>query len=284
MTDPLRSALADSANRRTPRPAPVVDILRAGRARRTRRRAGLAATAACAVAAAVAVPLTLPGPQVVQAAAGTGRATASSVPAPQTVVLGKGAAGGRTWWVLAVYYPVAPSGCSDLPGFPAEPALSDGPSSSGAARNKSGDATGAISTSGASGAVGTSGAGAPTAGKAQAKGYSAFTVGASTDGRTIAQLFECEANPSGWHPGSTGMYGDRGLDNAGSARVFTGQPAKSVVSATMTLSDGSTLTTRVALLPGSKAPAYAFVVPGNLQEKSLDEYNAQHHLVSHQNL
>jgi hypothetical protein len=43
------------------------------------------------------------------------------------------------------------------------------------------------------------------------------------------------------------------------------------------------VTSPVVRLPGSGAFVYAFIVPGNAQEKYLDEYDVHHHLVGHQN-
>ncbi|QMU68200.1 hypothetical protein [Streptacidiphilus sp. P02-A3a] len=35
---------------------------------------------------------------------------------------------------------------------------------------------------------------------------------------------------------------------------------------------------------GSRVRTYAFVVPVNLSERSVNEYDAQHHLIDHQDL
>ncbi len=265
MTDELRSALAESALRPTVSTPPVADILRAGRARRRRRRLAMTATAVCVAAAVAAVPLSRPGPQTAQPAAPAAGVYAPPV-ASVTTVIGKNTVGGRTWWILAVYYPTAPHACSGVPGFP----------------TPTGAPTGTARTAGTPLTFPT---GKTAATPVKPNSYYAITIGASENGKTVSQQFECVAGLHG-QPTAWDGAGDYGLDGASPAgtRVFNGQPTAVVTSATLTMSNGATMTEPVAVLPGTGAHTYAFIIPGNLRERSVDEYDAHHHLVDHQNL
>lgn len=291
MNDELRSALAESAQRPAVSPAPVADILRAGRSRRRRRRLGTAAAVVCVAAAAAAIPLSLPGQQTAQPV-GPASAVYTSTVKPITTVIGKGAVGGRTWWVLAQYYPVATHACGSVAPLPHTPSDVDtaGPSQNPSDVNKSGvgkvttepSSTGIAQTSGSDPLQVPAHTVKPSTDSAP---YYAIVIGASDNGKTITQQYECMANqadqPMAW--GGGGDYPLDGTTPAGS-RVMNGQPAGPVASATLTLSNGSTMTTRSVILPGADVRTYAFVVPGNLHERSVNEYDAQHHLIDHQDL
>jgi hypothetical protein len=112
VTDQLHDALARSAGRHSPSPAPVAEILHAGRARRTRRRRVRLGAAACLTSAVLALSWNIgtghgsgPGPGYAQPAA----APTAGVPTLSKVV-GKGAMDGSSWSVALVYYATAPVG------------------------------------------------------------------------------------------------------------------------------------------------------------------------------
>ncbi|WP_035799760.1 hypothetical protein [Kitasatospora mediocidica] len=116
MTDQLQDALARSAGRVTPSPAPVTEILRSGRARRTRRRWALTGVAACALtgtlAGLLASVLTLTadprdpsGPPKAQFAA----APSSPVAGQLSTIVGSGELDGAAWSVTLTYYPTVPT-------------------------------------------------------------------------------------------------------------------------------------------------------------------------------
>ncbi|WP_371500045.1 hypothetical protein OG871_26775 [Kitasatospora sp. NBC_00374] len=112
MTDRLQDALARSAGRVTPSPAPVTEILRSGRARRTRRRRALTGVATCALAGALTGALALSselrdpaGPPQVQFAAAPPPPVAGQL--SQTV--GSGVLDGAAWSVTLTYYPTVPA-------------------------------------------------------------------------------------------------------------------------------------------------------------------------------
>ncbi len=289
MNDELRSALAESAQRPTVSIAPVADILRAGRSHRRRRRLGMAAAAVCVAAAATAVPLALPGQTTAQPS-GVGPASSpyTSTVKPTTTVIGKGTVGGKTWWVLAQYYPVATHACGSVAPLPHTPSAADtAVPGDGTAVNSTG--LGSVTTSSSGKTTGKSdplhapvNTVKPSADNAP---YYAIVIGASDNGKTITQQYECMANqvgqPVAWDGGAD--YPLDGTTPAGS-RVMNGQPVAPVTSATITLSNGSTMTQQAVLLPGADVRTYAFVVPGNLRERSVNEYDAQHHLVDHQDL
>ncbi len=77
------------------------------------------------------------------------------------------------------------------------------------------------------------------------------------------------------------MYGDRTLP--GGATLFIAQPKEQVVSATMTYTDGHTTTVDKVTIPGTAFSAYVIPVPPDRHMAGLDEYDAQHHVVGHQN-
>ncbi|MBC3841878.1 hypothetical protein GXW82_21735 [Streptacidiphilus sp. 4-A2] len=108
MTDELHDALARSAGRLTPSAPPLAEILRAGGARRTRRRALRAAAAGCALAAAVVAGVTVPWPGHSQSRT---YALPAAPPAPAVVSrsLGQGVLDGHSWSESLVYYPQAPA-------------------------------------------------------------------------------------------------------------------------------------------------------------------------------
>ncbi|GAA2142986.1 hypothetical protein GCM10009760_28770 [Kitasatospora kazusensis] len=115
MTDQLEAALARSAGRITPSPAPVLEILHAGRARRAGRRA-LMATAACAVGAVLALGWAVK-PLVDHGAAPAGQQSAG---AGVSRTVGQGVLDGRSWSVTLTYYPTEPA---DYPTGPAHRGL-----------------------------------------------------------------------------------------------------------------------------------------------------------------
>ncbi|MFJ1707046.1 hypothetical protein [Kitasatospora sp. NPDC088346] len=111
MTDRLHDALARAAGRITPSPAPVTEILRSGRARRTRRRA-LTGVAACALTCALAGALALTSDQ--RGPAGPPRVQFGAAPPPPVAgqlsqVVGSGVLDGADWSVTLTYYPVVPA-------------------------------------------------------------------------------------------------------------------------------------------------------------------------------
>ncbi|GAA2142994.1 hypothetical protein GCM10009760_28790 [Kitasatospora kazusensis] len=80
----------------------------------------------------------------------------------------------------------------------------------------------------------------------------------------------------------SGMYGEHTLPDG--ASIFVAQPKAAVASATMTFTDGRTTTAKTVTLPGTAFTAYVVPVPAALHMSSLDEYDAQHHVVGHQAL
>ncbi|MDH6132775.1 hypothetical protein P3T37_002161 [Kitasatospora sp. MAA4] len=106
MTDQLQDALASSARRITPSPAPVTEIVRSGRALRTRRRRVRTGVAACALAGALALSWSL------KDLAGTPEppppAAAATVPGQLSQIVGSGVLDGTTWSVTLTYYPTTP--------------------------------------------------------------------------------------------------------------------------------------------------------------------------------
>ncbi|GAB2611918.1 hypothetical protein GCM10027168_50870 [Streptomyces capparidis] len=113
--DDLRHALERAARRHEPAPAPVADIVRAGRARRARNRA-LVAAAVCAVVA-VGVGTTVlgaAGPQGTQPSGSTRTAAPASPPrTPPSAVTSTGVASGTmdglSWSVRLEYHPRLPA-------------------------------------------------------------------------------------------------------------------------------------------------------------------------------
>ncbi|MFB7666404.1 hypothetical protein ACFC1R_21030 [Kitasatospora sp. NPDC056138] len=104
----------------------------------------------------------------------------------------------------------------------------------------------------------------------------------TVDGRSASPYGDC-AGVTG--PGdkttALGMYGTRTLPNG--ATLFTAQPTKQVVSATMTYADGRTTTVDKVTIPGTAFSAYVIPVPADRHMAGLDEYDAQHRAVAHQN-
>ncbi|MER7772899.1 hypothetical protein [Kitasatospora sp. NPDC096140] len=238
MTDRLHEALARSAGRVTPSPAPVAEILRSGRARRTRRRRVLTGVAAAAVVAGVAVGARagllallpdVPDP------AGPPRVRFAAAPPPpvegelsQTV--GSGVVDGATWSVTLTYYPTVPADYA-----PGE--------------------------------------------KTPAGLVCLRTV---FDGRADSPYGACAGVKGPTDQSPRGMYGERTLPNG--ARLFLAQPAAAVVGATMTFGNAAPTTVTAATVPGTDFTAYAVPVPAASHMSALDEYDAQHKAVGHQNL
>ncbi len=103
----------------------------------------------------------------------------------------------------------------------------------------------------------------------------------AVDGKTTSPYGDC-AGVTGPADKSTslGMYGERTLP--GGATLFIAQPKEQVVSATMTFKGGRTTTVDKVTIPGTAFSAYVVPVPADQHMASLDEYDAQHHVVGHQ--
>ena len=119
MTDQLQDALARSTSRIAPSPAPVAEILRAGRARRTRSRRVRIGAVACLTSAVLLLSWTavrdggsrrqqapvMAAPSVAPTRVPT---AAPKSTAPRSAPLGHGTLDGHTWSAELVYYPVTP--------------------------------------------------------------------------------------------------------------------------------------------------------------------------------
>ncbi|MGK4583069.1 hypothetical protein [Kitasatospora sp. HPMI-4] len=230
MTDRLAAALARAAQRIEPSPAPLEEILRAGRSRRTRRRALLGTAGACALVAAVGVPWALqagpaPWAEYLRPAAPTAPVLQGGV----SRVVGKGVLGGTAWSVSLTYYPHTPEDFA--PGH---------------------NPAGLVCLS--------------------------TVVG----GKSVSPYGDCSGvTGPGDKTTALGMYGTRTLP--GGATLFIAQPKEKVVAATMTYADGHTTTVDKVTIPDTAFSAYVIPVPADRHMAGLDEYDAQHHVVAHQN-
>jgi hypothetical protein len=108
MTDHLQDALARSAQRVTPSPVPVTEILRAGRALRSRRRRVRTGIAACVLTGALALVWGLQGLMAAPEPPAPA-ATPAPVPGQLSRIVGSGELGGSTWSVTLTYYPTVPA-------------------------------------------------------------------------------------------------------------------------------------------------------------------------------
>jgi hypothetical protein len=268
--DQFRSALAESARRVPVAPAPVAEILHAGRARRTRRRRGAIATAVCLAVLGIAVPSSLQGAHSTTAAAATTttrpnatRSTATRVTATgptRTMVVGKGVLDGRTWWYLLSYFPITSHYCdsrqfSNIAGPVPQLVI----------------ATPVGSTAGVSAERP-----APLPSHPAVTCY-AYHVGASSNGRTIT-------DPMGY---VTTLFDGNGFFftllgakpvHGGTFSVY--QAAIGATSVSTAAHDGARLTAPVVQVPGTNTRVFALLYPDDNQfGPSLYEYDAQGHLV-----
>jgi len=119
VTDQLQDALARSTSRIAPSPAPVAEILRAGRARRTRSRRARIGAVACLTSAVLLLSWTavrdggsrrqqapvMAAPSVAPTRVPTAAPKSTT---PRSAQLGHGTLDGHTWSAELVYYPVTP--------------------------------------------------------------------------------------------------------------------------------------------------------------------------------
>ncbi|MGK4583067.1 hypothetical protein [Kitasatospora sp. HPMI-4] len=101
-------------------------------------------------------------------------------------------------------------------------------------------------------------------------------------GKSVSPYGDCSGvTGPGDKTTALGMYGTRTLP--GGATLFIAQPKEKVVAATMTYADGHTTTVDKVTIPDTAFSAYVIPVPADRHMAGLDEYDAQHHVVAHQN-
>ncbi|MER7772897.1 hypothetical protein [Kitasatospora sp. NPDC096140] len=100
------------------------------------------------------------------------------------------------------------------------------------------------------------------------------------DGRANSRYGDCAGVKGPTDQSPRGMYGERTLPNG--ARLFIAQPAAAVVGATMTFGNAAPTTVTTVTVPGTDFTAYAVPVPAASRMSALDEYDAQHKTVGHQ--
>lgn len=244
----LRAALARAAGGYVPPTAPVDRVLAAGRARRARRRrAAVLAAAACVLAVAgLTVPLAGRGGD------GPARPLPSTVPAPRhvrppaeqpvTESAGHGMVDGTTWSVTLEYYP-------RLPVSAAAGLLSGGSTAAGASLVCRRMFIGRVRIDHQAG---------PWAGCTEVDG--------ARDPRD---------------GGDEGLWGLHDKGTSGS-RLFVAAPGPGIASGTVTLDDGTALTGRTVTAPGTTYRCWAVAIPDGRTIVSVDQYDANHSLASHE--
>ena len=245
MTDQLHDALARSTSRIAPSPAPVAEILHAGRARRTRSRRVRIGAVACLTSAVLLLSWTavrdggsrrqqvpvLAAPSVAPTRVPTA-APKSTAPrsAPQSVPLGHGTLDGHIWSAELVYYPVTP------------PSYAVGDTSEGL-----------------------------------------VCLAVTVDGKPSAPYgVQCDS-ATGPHDTSPNLGGVGQSNFPGGFKLVYGTPVANVSSATMTFDSASPVTVPKVTIPGTDFSAYVIAVGAGVHAKTLTEYDSHHRVVDHPN-
>jgi hypothetical protein len=81
--------------------------------------------------------------------------------------------------------------------------------------------------------------------------------------------------------GNEGLWGtkDKGLDGS---RLFVANPGGDVAYGVVTLTDGTRLTARSVTVPHTDYHSWAVAIPDGHTIATVDQYDARHHLVSHE--
>jgi len=243
--DWLRAASARSHELHTPSPAPLDEILTAGRARRRRRR-GTTATAAAACVLALGLGLGLPLSRPHNSPPSTGRSTPAAPPrqghAPISAAGLHGVVDGRRWSVVWEFYPTLPKGF----GLPSR--------------------DGATSPAGKSSLV-----------------CQRMVIGGVRIDHQGGPWADCTTVQGTHDPSRAGEAGLWGLHEKGTSgtRLFVANPEADVAYGVVNLKNHTPLKATTITIPGTSYRAWAVAIPNGQTITSVDTYNTHHQRLSH---